>query len=270
MDFQKLFYFKTVAETLSFTKAAEKIYVSQPNISEQISKIEEEMGCRLFERDRKSVALTAEGEKFYEFCCKTLENYNDIKNSLSHKAKHIKVGIVHNKHFLDWVARLEKYNSEQNSVKYDYSLIHDMDFNSRFGSDSYDISFGIGNSEYKSYGHEFYKCFTVPVCLYAAAPVPESEFGECTVLFHRFGSRGKEETAKMFAKLGMNLRLEEKPSYDEIFIELKKPRTLALLYEGLMHAGELCRVSEPLVCMEMGWYCKKLTPEARWIIDNLK
>ena len=53
--------FLTVAETLNFTEAAERLYSSQPSISRNISLLEEELGFKLFERGNNYVTLTQSG-----------------------------------------------------------------------------------------------------------------------------------------------------------------------------------------------------------------
>ncbi len=62
MNLRDLKYFIALAETRHFGQAAARCFVSQPTLSGQIKKLEEELGVALFERTKKAVALTALGE----------------------------------------------------------------------------------------------------------------------------------------------------------------------------------------------------------------
>ena len=61
MELKQLQSFCAVVQYRSFTRAAEKLYLSQPTVSTHIRQLEEELGTKLFERRGRSIVLTESG-----------------------------------------------------------------------------------------------------------------------------------------------------------------------------------------------------------------
>ena len=72
-------YFQAVVETSSFYQAAEQCHVSQSAISQQIKKLEEELGVKLLDRHNRTFSLTSAGEHFYR---KSLIIVSDLKQTI--------------------------------------------------------------------------------------------------------------------------------------------------------------------------------------------
>ena len=86
MQLSQLMYFVTVAEQGSINKAAEKLFVTQPNLSKAIGNLESELKVRIFDRTNKGVILTEDGKKLYEYA-RTILNQMELISGLSAKER---------------------------------------------------------------------------------------------------------------------------------------------------------------------------------------
>ena len=84
MNILRLRYFIDTAESKSFTKAAQKNYVSQPVISQQIAAMERELEVTLFSREKGKVTLTPAGESFYEDALRIVDLYDQAVKKVRH------------------------------------------------------------------------------------------------------------------------------------------------------------------------------------------
>ena len=94
MLFKSIRFFLTVADRLSFSDAAKELFISQPTLSVMISKMEEELGIKLFERSTRSVKLTSDGEEFYQICSLFITQCDEIvrRNSANKKIGRLSIG----------------------------------------------------------------------------------------------------------------------------------------------------------------------------------
>lgn len=72
MNLQWLYYFNTIAELEHYTKAADRLHVSQSNLSHAIKELENELGAELFERKGRNIRLTKYGEIFQPYVQDTI------------------------------------------------------------------------------------------------------------------------------------------------------------------------------------------------------
>jgi LysR family hydrogen peroxide-inducible transcriptional activator len=93
---RQLQYAVAVANLLSFRKAAEACRVSQPSLSQQLAQLEEMIGVRIFERDRRRVLVTAAGRALIEHARRVLRDADDLVDSARGDplAGTIRIGII--------------------------------------------------------------------------------------------------------------------------------------------------------------------------------
>ncbi len=103
MELRHLRYFVSVAEALSFTKAAEKLHTAQPSLTRQIRNLEEELGVRLLHRTKQKVTLTDEGRSFLADARRLLalaaETVESVRRLHSGEVRALNVGYVSNLYY---------------------------------------------------------------------------------------------------------------------------------------------------------------------------
>ncbi len=82
METRALRYFQTVAECGSYSRGAELLRISQPAVSRQIGKLEDEVGAKLFKRHGHGVSLTSAGQVLLERCQAVLRDLEQTKQDI--------------------------------------------------------------------------------------------------------------------------------------------------------------------------------------------
>lgn len=83
MNFNRLKVFYTVAQQASFSRAAEKLYTSQPNVSKQVRQLEVELGTPLFHRLGSGIELTEAGRVMYRYAQQVLDLTAEMQRTLA-------------------------------------------------------------------------------------------------------------------------------------------------------------------------------------------
>ena len=87
MTSRELLYVKTIADEKSITKAAQKLYLTQPSLSHCVMNIEKQLGTRLFRRTSSGLVLTYAGEKYYRMACEVLRVYAAFESEINEESE---------------------------------------------------------------------------------------------------------------------------------------------------------------------------------------
>ncbi|XPV74736.1 MAG: LysR family transcriptional regulator [Desulfovibrio sp.] len=98
MELRQLTYFIAVAEELHFGRAAKRVHIAQPPLSQQIKKLEEELGAKLFERTSREVKVTPEGRAFLKKARTILREVDEaaqtVQNIANGETGRLSIGFV--------------------------------------------------------------------------------------------------------------------------------------------------------------------------------
>ena len=96
VELRQLRYFLAVAEELNFGRAAERLLIAGPSLSQQIKALEHDLGVRLFDRDRRSVTLTPAGNALLPHTRALLERADDLQRraALMSGSETVRLGYV--------------------------------------------------------------------------------------------------------------------------------------------------------------------------------
>lgn len=100
MDYKSMEYLISIYEEKNLTKAAKKLFVSQPALSYRISQMEEELGVQIINSDGRMIHFTEEGEYLVNWSKKELKHLQNMKEFIAtirgNKSKKIHIGVVNN------------------------------------------------------------------------------------------------------------------------------------------------------------------------------
>ena len=147
IDIRQLRYFLAVAETENFTRAAERLNISQPSVSQQVTQLEQALRTPLFRRVGKRVFLTEAGAAFRKSAEVVLRKLDDACNSVSTIAElaggRVNLGVIPALHFA-WVPPVLGYLAKQYpGVSIGVQELASSDVETEIEAGRLDLGFGL-------------------------------------------------------------------------------------------------------------------------------
>ncbi|MFC4770412.1 LysR family transcriptional regulator [Enterococcus hermanniensis] len=149
MKLSTLTYFVEVATEGSFTKAAQKLYISQPTLSRRIQELEQEIGGELFIRRSHSLELTPVGEQFLTKTNDILDRVEQLTHLFDHQTdpnkrpQLIKIGYLPNFNMKKMYQLVDQFKTAHPNVKFLLKQDTPMDLVDGLASGNYDFVFNL-------------------------------------------------------------------------------------------------------------------------------
>ncbi len=196
MELHQLQYVVEVANQKNFTRAADKINVSQSTLSQQIGKLEDELGVKLFDRNSRTVGLTQVGEDFINQAKILLDNLEKSKQIVQEYKGLLKgtlrIGVIASLGRIDFANLMTEFCRQYPDVKLEIVQAGTYGLLEKLASKSIDIAFVIlpADDQYRdiSFRHLAYDEFILalpPSHRFAGKPTIDlAEVAEEKFIFH--------------------------------------------------------------------------------------
>lgn len=159
MELHQLEYVLALEKYMKFSLAAEKISVSQSNLSDQIKKLEAELGVQLFERTTRKVELTYAGEKFIEYAKRIINEVENAKHAMlefsNGETARIRIGAYSTITYLGITSMIAKFQKQYPGYDIEITEANSDELFIKLNSSEIDMAFltfpYIGNLNYSFY-----------------------------------------------------------------------------------------------------------------------
>ncbi len=149
IELRHLSYFRVLAEELHYRKAAEKLYISQSALSQQIKQLEQILQTRLFDRTNKKVLLSNAGKLLYQEVVQLMTKLDNAINHLDLLNKgntgQIGIGFVGSAMYSVLPGLLKKFNRAHPGIKFQLEELTNREQLSALEKDEIDIGFMRSN-----------------------------------------------------------------------------------------------------------------------------
>ena len=233
------------------SRAAEKLYVTQPALSKMISRLEQSLGCALFVRRGRQLILNMRGEIFYKWTCDTLDSYEKMRGELNdyleQRMTTLTVGIS-GTHFsgpIIYGFMEENPGCHINEVFFGKSEFPGVLYRN-------EIDCILSSRDICVQGIESYRIYTEPLCLvvHRKHPLAQkkgiylSEIADEPLLFTSKDHMFRDTLKEAFEQAGVELRLKAGFDRDHLWGAVKKGLGIVIVAQQAAETagGELCAI----------------------------
>lgn len=189
MEAKEWHTFVTVVEEGNITKAAEKLFLSQPALSYRLRQMEEDMGRPLLIRANDGIALTAEGEIYFDYCRRMIRQREELRQNIGMVTGEIQgtLKIASSINFADYELPLLLHNFTEQfpKIRIEVKTGYSSHVNKMFNAGEVMVAFARGEYQRAAEG---IKLFDEPYCLVYKEPVTHHDLLRIPMIQYRTDS----------------------------------------------------------------------------------
>lgn len=177
MNIRQLEYFLEVARTLNFTKAAQKYFISQTAMTQQIKSLESQLEVRLFERSNRHVELTPAGNVFVKeaeaIINRTIEAMERTRSASTGFSGTLNIGFVKGYEQSSFSMYIQSFHRNYPNISLSFERDNPSDLYEGLRYGKYDIIFNIDfeTNQYSNIHHHLVKKYRIIAVLYPNHPL---------------------------------------------------------------------------------------------------
>lgn len=154
MTLLQLQYFTVLSETLHYTRASEKLHISQPSLSYAIGELEKDLGVKLFQKENRKVALTAYGQQFLSYVEKSLallsEGEQVIRQMVENAPQIVNFGYFHSVSvpLVPSIVDGFFHQKQANKIRFQFAELSSYDVLSRIQDGTLDLGLSLHRADW--------------------------------------------------------------------------------------------------------------------------
>lgn len=232
MELRQIEYFIAVSHFKSFTKAAQKLFVTQPTLTIAIKNLEKEFGLSLLTREHGNLALTKDGEIFLEYAKKIASDVNETLVKMTSRNANagevLRIGIPTVTGALMYPVLLNQYKATRPNVNFYISDAGNLDIIKQVGSGELEIGFVSLSCQLDSHFQRLPLCWN-QMCVISSDNHPYSnlccvdirDFSKAPIIMYYPGESYTEVLlAEQFQKAGLTLTIHQRIKHSVTLFEM--------------------------------------------------
>ena len=227
--------FCKVAQSKSYSEAAEKLGLSVPNVSKQISSLEEQLNLKLFNRESKGVTLTTDGQELYEIVNKSLSSFDFAEKMAKDKndmeSGCIKIGCP--SHFTSYFLLRQIERVKKDFPKLNVEIVCEVDTNKMLELlQNHKIDFAITDAQISNANVEVQELLTINNIFVSKAPLTISDIKELedlNCILNLENTKATQQLKEILERNNVSLHADMMCDATEIRVEAVK-RNMGIAY----------------------------------------